>query len=244
MSTWNPWHGCHKKSPGCMNCYVYRQDAKFGKDSSIVTKTSAFDLPIKCSRDGKYKLQPNELVYTCFTSDFLIEDADEWRSEIWKMMRIRSDLKFFIITKRIDRLSTNLPDDWEDGYDNVIIACTVENQSLANYRIPIYLSLPQKHRVIICAPLLEDINLNPYLKDGGIKMVSVGGESGEQARICDYDWVLNIRKQCVKFGVVFKFHQTGAFLRKNSKVYRILRKFQHCQAHKAGIDYMTDIITI
>ena len=30
---WNPWHGCQKISPGCKNCYVYRQDFKFKKDS-------------------------------------------------------------------------------------------------------------------------------------------------------------------------------------------------------------------
>ena len=31
MSIWNPWHGCHKISPGCANCYVYRRDESIGK---------------------------------------------------------------------------------------------------------------------------------------------------------------------------------------------------------------------
>ncbi len=47
MTNWNPWHGCTKISPGCYHCYVYRRDAEFGKDASLVTKTKAFDLPIK-----------------------------------------------------------------------------------------------------------------------------------------------------------------------------------------------------
>lgn len=38
MSAWNPWHGCHKISPGCMNCYVYRRDSKYEIDSSAVRK--------------------------------------------------------------------------------------------------------------------------------------------------------------------------------------------------------------
>ena len=42
-TTWNLWHGCTKVSAGCRNCYVYRRDAEFGKDSSIVTKTKAFE---------------------------------------------------------------------------------------------------------------------------------------------------------------------------------------------------------
>ena len=60
MPIWNPWHGCHKISPGCYNCYVYRRDAEFGKDSSIVTKTANFDMPIKRNRQKQYKLQPSE----------------------------------------------------------------------------------------------------------------------------------------------------------------------------------------
>ena len=86
MATWNPWHGCRKVSSGCLNCYVYRRDAEFGKDSSIIARTSSFALPVKRNRKGIYKLQPDEgAVYTCMTSDFFVEEADEWRPEAWKM---------------------------------------------------------------------------------------------------------------------------------------------------------------
>ena len=113
MATWNPWHGCKKISPGCANCYVYRRDAEFGKDSSIVTRTSSFDMPIKRNRKGEYKLQPDgESVYTCMTSDFFLDEADEWREEAWDIIRRRSDLHFVIITKRIHRFEVELPGDW------------------------------------------------------------------------------------------------------------------------------------
>ena len=118
-SMWNLWHGCHKLSEGCRHCYVYRTDGKYGKDSSVVTKTEKFDLPLQRKKNGMYKIPSGNLVYTCFTSDFLIEDADEWRAEAWEMMRIRQDLRFLFITKRIDRLQQCLPPDWGDGYDNV-----------------------------------------------------------------------------------------------------------------------------
>jgi len=43
---WSPWHGCHKCSPGCLNCYVYFLDSIHKKDSSIVTKSKTnFNLP-------------------------------------------------------------------------------------------------------------------------------------------------------------------------------------------------------
>ena len=59
MALWNPWHGCTKISPGCVNCYMYARDAEFGKDSSVVTKTASFNLPVKRTRQGAYKLQPD-----------------------------------------------------------------------------------------------------------------------------------------------------------------------------------------
>ena len=76
---WNLWHGCHRISAGCRYCYVYRGDAGRDIDSTIVTKTKNFDLPVQKKRNGEYKIPSGTLVYTCFTSDSLVEDADPWR---------------------------------------------------------------------------------------------------------------------------------------------------------------------
>ncbi len=238
MITWNPWHGCHKLSAGCQNCYVYRQDSIFDKNSSVVTKNANFDLPLRIKRNGEYKIQSGQTVFTCLTSDFFLDEADKWRTDTWKIIKIRSDLTFLIVTKRVDRFFANLPQDWGTGYDNVRIACTVENQDRANYRIPIFLKLPIKHKCIVAEPLLENINLSPYLtKD--IQEVIVGGESGAKARVCDYNWVLNLRQQCMDCNVSFRFHQTGTYLKKDNKVYKIDRKHQHSQAQKANIDFVS-----
>lgn len=235
---WNPWHGCTKISPGCKYCYVYRQDEMYGSAtaSSLCKKNLDFDKPIKRKRDRSYKIPPNSIVFTCFTSDFLLDDADEWRDECWKMMKERSDCYFYFFTKRIHRLKECLPDDWGNGYDNVIIGCTVENQEMADYRLPIFRELPIKHKSIIIAPIIEKIDISNYL-DSTIEEVSVGGESGTDARPCDYDWILYLREQCINANVPFRFHQTGARLIKDGKEYRILRRYQHSQAKKANINF-------
>lgn len=237
---WNPWHGCTKVSPGCKYCYVYRQDEAYGSEisSSLCRKNGAFNLPLKKKRDGSYRIPSGALVFTCFTSDFLLEDADAWRPECFAMMKERSDCFFYFFTKRIDRFERCLPPDWGEGYPNVLVGCTVENQEWADYRLPIFRSLPIRHKSIIAAPLLERIDLEPYL-DRSIEEVSVGGESGVWARPCNYDWILDLRQQCVRQDVPFRFHQTGAHFIKDGKLYRILRKYQHSQARKAGIDYRT-----
>lgn len=240
MSSWNLWHGCTKISPGCRHCYVYRRDAVLGKDASIVEKTNQFDLPIRRKRDGSYALQPDgDFVYTCFTSDFFHPDADGWRLEAWHMMRERRDLRFFFVTKRPERFSVCLPEDWGDGYENVHICCTCENQAMADARLPIFLELPIRHKNIIHEPMLEGIHIEPYLSHYGkqIELVSCGGESGEEARVCDYDWILWTREQCMRYNVRFTFKQTGANFRKNGRTYTIPRQLQMQQAAKANINF-------
>lgn len=235
---WNPWHGCTRISPGCRFCYVYRQDAGHGQPELAMTphKNQSFYLPVKHRKDGSYKLPSGSFIFTCFTSDFLLPEADEWRKECWQMIKERSDCYFYFFTKRIDRLAEVLPADWQDGYDNVLIGCTVENQDRADYRLPIFLNLPIKHKSIIVAPMIEKIDLTKYL-DSSIEMVSVSGESGINVRPLRYEWVLATREACIKKDIPFCFHQTGAYFIKDEHLYRIPRKFQISQARKAGIDY-------
>lgn len=240
LTLWNPWHGCIKYSEGCKNCYVYRIDRLAGRQSDIVHRNSDFDMPLRRKRNGDYKMKSGDTVYTCLSSDFFLEDADVWRREAWEIIAARPDLNFVIITKRIRRFYEQLPDDWGSGYDHVTIACTCENQVRADERLPIFLELPIKHKTIICEPLLERIDLLPYLKGGGIESVIAGGESGDflEARPCDFDWILCIRDACIMTGASFTFKQTGSKFVKDQKIYQIERKDQHIQAKRAKINVL------
>lgn len=242
MLMWNPWHGCHKISEGCRHCYVYREDAAFGAamPSSEVRKTANFNLPLKRDRKKNLKFPEGTEFNLCFTSDFLIEEADEWRAEIWDIIRQRPDCTFTFFTKRIDRLMDCLPPDWGEGYDNVFIGCTAENQDRANYRLPIFLSLPIKHRWIVVAPFIEIVALTPFLVPEKIELVTCGGESGKYARPLDFEWVKDLQQQCIAASIPFAFHQTGSYLIKNGRQYNIPREHQHSQAKKAGMNYIPE----
>lgn len=235
MAIWNPWHGCRKISAGCENCYVYRTDARYGGDAAKVRKNKDFSLPMRRGAGGHYKLPPGELTFCCMTSDFFLEEADAWRADLWAMIRQRDDVPFFIITKRIHRFYESLPDDWGTGYENVTIGCTAENQERADFRLPIFLSAPIRHKVIICEPLLGHIDLSPYLTPE-IEEVVAGGESGNTARECRFEWILSLREQCENAGVGFYFKQTGANFVKDHRRYKIPRKLQHAQARLADIN--------
>mgnify|MGYP001096287323 CR=1 FL=1 len=234
MPMWNPWRGCRRYSEGCQYCYIHKGDKKRGVDTSEIIRTNNFDAPIQKNKSGDYKIKSGQRVYLCFSTDFLIEDGDEWRSQCWEMMRERSDLNFLFLTKRIDRFMNCIPENWGDGYDNVIVGCTVENQRQADYRLNIFANLPIKHKNIICQPLLENLDIEKYLH--GVELVVVGGESGRDARPLDYDWVLNIREQCKRQNVHFEFRQCGTHFIKDGKRYLLAVKDLCDQARKANIN--------
>ena len=177
---WDPWTGCYKVSDGCTYCYFYGPFSKrYGQNN--IRKTNEFDKPIAKTTKGKDRIQGGKIVATCFASDFFIAEADQWRTEAWAMIKKRPDLDFLILTRRIDRFNISLPNDWGDGYDNLNIGCTIENQESADYRLPLFLSYPIKRRFIAAAPLLGAIDISTYLV--GIEHVTVGGETGREARI-------------------------------------------------------------
>lgn len=104
-------------------------------------------------------------------------------------MRQRSDVKFFLLTKRPQRVADQLPKDWGDGWDNIFFNVTCENQRQANERIPILFELPFKHKGTMTAPLIGAIDIERYLNAGQIEQVLCGGENYNGSRTCFYEWV-------------------------------------------------------
>lgn len=201
---WNPWHGCRKCSEGCQNCYMYYLDSLRDKDGSEIYRTkTGFKYPLSKYRDGTFKVKRGEMIRVCMTSDFFLEEADPWRDEAWQIIRQRSDVKFFLLTKRPERVADHLPWNWGDGWENVMFNVTCENQKRADERIPILLELPFKHKGIMCAPYIGPVSIRKYLPACQIEQVLCDGENYGGARPCHYEWVKSLRDECVAYDVTF-----------------------------------------
>lgn len=224
MISWNPWHGCIKYSTGCKNCYVYRMDAQYGRDPSEIKVTNSFNLPITKNRKGEYKFPAGTVFFTCYTSDFFLPEMKEERQKAMDIIKERSDCMFFIITKRIDLVDVDIP-------DNVELCCTCENQDRYDYRMPIFEKIPAKHKSLTLEPLLGPIKL------GNIKVEKIvaGGESGygEDIRPCKEEWVDDLYNQAQTLGIPFCFKQTGTkFIHLNGYLQNIGRMNQMKEAKK------------
>ena len=207
---WNQWHGCRKYSEGCDHCYMYYLDSLRDVNSTLITKTNNFNYPLQKKRDGSFKVQAGELIQVCMTSDFFLEEADAWRENIWDIIRYRKDVKFYILTKRAERIKDHLPSDWEDGYDNVILNVTCENQRRADERIPILLSIPAKHKGIMCAPFIGHINIES---------------------------VKDLHDSCFRHNITFNFIETGNTFVKDGKTFHISNK--PLQAKQAYLSHLS-----
>ena len=238
MIIWNPWHGCHKVSEGCQHCYMYFLDGKRGIDTSKVYRTENFNLPVQRRRDGRFKLPSGMQLYVGLSTDFFVEEADDWRDEAWRIMRQRPDIVFRLLTKRANRIKDCLPKDWDDGYENVLLQVTTENQLRADERLPILLDIPAKHKGFMAAPFIGEVDVEQYLATGQIEEVLCGGENYDGARPCHYEWVKKLSDQCHKHDVTFDFIETGTVFVKEGKTYRIPdKRTQSLQAYKSGLSY-------
>jgi protein gp37 len=193
-STWNPWHGCHKVSPGCKYCYMYRDKARYGQDpTKVVRSKTTFDAPLKWKEPRR--------VFTCSWSDFFIEQADEWREEAYDIIR-RTPHQYQCLTKRPERMDGRLP---VPMLPNLWLGVSVESRRYKD-RIDILRDTPAPIRFLSLEPLLEDLGVIDF---SGINWVIVGGESGPEARPMQPTWVRLIRDQCLEAGVPFLFKQWG-----------------------------------
>lgn len=221
--TWNPWQGCHRISAECDNCYMYRDKERYGQDPKIVHRSS--DVTFNAPLSKKYEL--GDTVFICSWSDFFHKQADTWRADAFAVMRRRPDLRYIIVTKRIERAEECWPGDWGDGWRNVAVLVTAGLQETADEWIPQLLKTRAAIRGVSVEPLLGPVDLSAYIcqdglacakapwllshycPDNRLDWIIVGGESGPHARPMHPQWARDLRDQCRTADVPFFFKQWG-----------------------------------
>jgi protein gp37 len=212
--TFNIRIGCTRVSEGCVNCYAEALDRKrfsqFGgahwgpRAKRHILADSTWKNPVKWDKDAA-KEGTRKRVFCCSLAD-AFENVDDGQLErLWALIRVTPNLDWQLLTKRPENIARMLPADWGDGWPNVWLGATVENQRRADERIPILRRIPAVVRFLSCEPLLELINLDI----AGIDWVIVGAESGPRDRVrpMELDWVRSLRDQRLAAGIAFFFKQ-------------------------------------
>jgi protein gp37 len=205
QSTWNPWYGCTKVSPGCAHCYMFRDMERYGRNPDIVQRSKTkFAEPLKWDEP--------RLVFTCSWSDWFHKDADPWRDEAWDIIRRTPQHTYQILTKRPGRIARHLPwGAYDDPWPNVWLGVSVESAPFLQ-RVRVLGTIPAAVRFISAEPLLGPLHtLASLVYANKIAWVIAGGESGPEHRTCELDWLREIRNACAASGAAFFLKQLGGW---------------------------------
>lgn len=227
--TFNPWWGCTKVSPACENCYAARIATRWGWD------LWGKDKPRRIFGDGHWasllrwerQAASEGRRYRVFCGSMcdVFEDHPSTKSsreKLFGFIQATPHLDWLLLTKRPENFRRMLPSKplWIAPSPNVWLGVTVEDQKRADERIPLLLETPAAVRFVSCEPMLEPLNLSPYLSSidwgavrtgkkplPGLDWVICGCESGARRRLTKRDWVRSLRDQCVAESVPFFLKQ-------------------------------------
>lgn len=233
-STFNPWRGCQRVSPGCENCYAEtlskRNHALLGQwgppatgGTRVIASPAMWREPVKWNAAAAKTGQVHRVFCSSLADVFEdLPELEEPRAWLWELISATSNLTWMLLTKRPQNVVRMVPNRWlcmipvGGGFGlpiwprNVWIGTTVEDQQRADERIPHLLrGIPRVAvKFLSVEPQLTHVDLTPWLSD--LHWVIQGGESGPGARPFDLEWADSLRAQCAEAGVAYFFKQMGA----------------------------------
>jgi protein gp37 len=218
--TFNPWIGCQEVSPGCTNCYAARQnrfrkwttDGDWGPHAERRrTSEGYWKQPFSWAKWARQSgTRPR--VFCASLADVFDNKAPQGaRDDLFCLIRATPELDWLLLTKRPQNIAKMLPADWGDGYPNVWLGITAEDEERYRMRWPILSRIPAVVRFVSYEPAIAplgsiDISKADCLPD----WIICGGESGGGARRMKRRWVRNVRDACADLGIAFFMKQIGS----------------------------------
>lgn len=227
--TFNPWWGCARVSPACRFCYADATATRWGHQlwgrtgPRSMLSEATWHQPVRWNRAARDAGQPATVFCASMADVFEIHPDGEVnaqletaRARLWTLIEQTPHLIWQLLTKRPENAAALVP--WTQAWPgNVWLGTSVEDNHRARQRIPVLLHSEAQTRFLSCEPLLEQLDLTPWLprsSEAGPSRpdwVIVGGESGPRARPMHPDWARSLREQSRAVGVPFFFKQWGRF---------------------------------
>lgn len=216
--TFNPWWGCHRVSPACDNCYAETWAKRVGQSiwgqraPRRLFEAAHWREPLKWNREASAE-GIRARVFCASMADVFESRVtlNKERQRLWSLIDETPNLDWLLLTKRPQHILSMTP--WGQNWpSNVWIGTSVENQKLAELRLPHLLAVPAAIRFLSCEPLLGPLDLRPWFVRPScypINWVIAGGESGSGSRPMHPHWAVELLHQCQAANVPFHFKQWG-----------------------------------
>ncbi len=216
--TFNPWIGCTKVSAACDFCYAERDNERRkwvpGWGAGVPRRlTKTWSQPRRWHRKALQTGVSPRVFCASLADVFDNEVPDEWRADLWSLIRETYALEWMLLTKRIGNAEKMLPADWTGGdFEHVGLMATMENQEVFDRDIAKLLRTPAPWRGISMEPMLGPI----YIGYCPVEWIITGGESGPNARPSDEEWFLSMQNQCEKREIAYHHKQNGGIRPKDN----------------------------
>lgn len=174
-STFNPWIGCTKVSPGCDHCYASvstparTMGIQWGAGQARRrTSPANWKLPMRWNEAAPHTTFAGRKgfwpVFCSSLADvFDNEVPAEWRRDLFDLIAETPNLTWLLLTKRIgnaeDMINAALLDDgplWP--WPNVWLGATIVNQEEADRDVPKLLEVPAAKRFVSYEPALGPVD--------------------------------------------------------------------------------------
>jgi protein gp37 len=210
--TFNPWIGCTRVSPGCDHCYAARDNERrkwvsaWGAERR---RTKTWGDPLKWNRKAIETGYKPRIFCASLADVFDNEVPQEWREDLWQLLRDTPNLRWIVLTKRIGNVMKMVPADWPLAHVG-IMATMVNQEEYDRDRFKLR-DVPAPWRGISAEPLLSRIILDhaSHRREHWLDWMITGGESGPGFRQLDMDAVRYMRDQCRDLGITFHHKQNG-----------------------------------
>jgi protein gp37 len=216
--TFNPWVGCTNISPGCDHCYAESWAKRsglvqWGNEPRRRTSPSYWKAPLiwnarATNFERKHGHCPR--IFCASLADVFDNQVPEsWRSDLFDLVRRCQALDWLLLTKRPQNIQKMLPNDWGDGYPNVWLGMTAEDQIHFDQRWKCLQRIPAAITFISYEPAIGPLRM-PALGPYPSWLIS-GGESGGNARPLNPQWIRDIISDCRRIGVAVFHKQWGNY---------------------------------
>lgn len=220
--TFNPVIGCTKVSAACDFCYAEDHANKWeplvtwGKPGQKAvhrrTVPSNWRKPLSWN-NAAGKLGIRYRVFCASMADVFDSDwDDQTRIDMWNLIGATPNLDWLLLTKRPQNIAHMLPGSWGDGWENVWLGTTSENQQEYDRRRLHLLSIPALVHFFSVEPMMSPIIRDLANERGKKTWYICGGESGPNRRQFNIQWADDLRRSCAETNTPFFFKQDSSHM--------------------------------
>ena len=217
-STFNPWIGCTRVSPGCDHCYAAVSTPartlgiEWGPHAERRRTAASTWHQVRrwnAQHEAFRAVHGRRRRVFCASLADVFDNAvpAEWRADLFQLISETPHLDWLLLTKRVGNVRDMLPVWWEDpaawpgghrAHANVWLGVTVTDQAEADRDVPRLLAMPAAVRFLSIEPMLGPIELGLQCENWSDEIV-MDPETGayECCKACDFtgignaiDWVI------------------------------------------------------